>query len=175
MKKLAAVAAVLGGATLAPSAFAQETGPYWSVGYTHIMVEVDGADDANVGALQGKLGYRFHPNFALEGEAAVGVVDESYDVFGTEVDVGLDKEFGVFAVGFLPVSPDVNLFARAGYVDIEIEASAGGMSISDVDNGIGYGVGLIWDLGMIDLRAEYTRYDVEGEANTLSLSIGGKF
>lgn len=175
MKRLAAVAAVLGGATLAPSAFAQETGAYWSVGYTHIAVEVDGADDANVGAIQGKLGYRFHPNFGVEGEAAFGVVDESYDVFGTDVDVGLDKEFGLFAVGFIPVSPEVNLFARAGYVDVEIEASAGGMSLSDGDNGTGYGAGLIWNLGMLDLRAEYTRYDVEGEANTFSVSVGGKF
>lgn len=174
MKRLATLAAVLGGAALAPSAFAQDTGAYWSVGYTHISVDVED-EDANVGAIQGKLGYRFHPNFAIEGEAAFGVVDETYDILGTDVDVGLDKEWGIYGVGFIPVSPEVNLFARAGFVDVEIEASAGGMSVSDGDTGTGYGAGLIWDVGMFDLRAEYTRYDFDAEADTFSISIGGKF
>ena len=45
----------------------------------------------------------------------------------------------------------------------------GNVTLSDGDTGTGYGAGLIWDLGMLDLRAEYTRYDFDGEADTFSM------
>lgn len=72
----------------------------------------------------------------------------------------------------------VSVFARAGIVNAELEASVSGYgSAAESDTGAGYGVGGI--IGLTDnlfLRGDYTRYDVEDlEADTFMISVGGRF
>src|SRR5690606_4329736 len=99
IKKLAASLAVMAAAMATPAAadVVNSTGWYVNAGGTWFN-----ADDADVDVtgLTGRLGYRMHPNFGVEGEASFGIDGDTADVLGTPVDIDLDDQFGVYAVGF---------------------------------------------------------------------------
>jgi len=165
---LAAALAVL--AAAAPAAAGEF---YGNAGYT--FVDTQGV---NLGALGGKLGYRITPYVGVEAEAAFGVADDTVNV-GVPVKVKLDSALAGFAVGFWPVSPKLDLFARVGYGDTRIKASAFGFSGDGDQNGWNAGAGAQYFLTAKDgVRGEYTKWGFDGngvEANTWSVSYVRKF
>ena len=81
--------------------------------------------------MTGRLGYRFHPNFAVEGEATLGTSDDD--------NAELDNAYGVYGVGILPVTPNIDLFGRVGYQQLSVDGTG---PVADIDeDGIGYGAG----------------------------------
>ncbi|MGE0046371.1 MAG: porin family protein, partial [Hyphomonadaceae bacterium] len=148
---LAAAAAVLG----FPAAASAQEGVYLGAGYTHFS-----GDDADVGGITGRLGYRFHPNIAVEGEGTFGVVDDD--------PVELDSSWGVYGVGILPVSPEFDLFARVGYHNTEVS----GGPITVEEDGVAYGAGAQWNLSdRFGIRGEYTRLEGDDDGvDTFGLS-----
>ena len=73
MKSLAIVGIIAASATFVaamPATAQSLTAPnfYGTLGYTYVD-----ANDVNLGAVTGRLGARLHPNFGVEGEAAIGV------------------------------------------------------------------------------------------------------
>ncbi len=171
MKKI--VAAMLGGVALAPSAFAQEADGrkfYAWVGYGAGEYEHDAGREVRLGTLQGKLGWRLHQNFGIEGEAGFGV-DEDH-VFLAKVKV--EHEYGGYAVGYLPLLTTVDVFGRVGYARVQLESNvvvAGDMN----SDGPAYGAGAIWYVGPLDVRFEYTRYKIDNEADSYMISLGSRF
>lgn len=160
----------------APSAMAQVASPvYGSVSYSNVS-----ADDVDLGAVTGRLGYKFNPNFAVEGEASFGVSDEDVNVGGgVTANVEHKHDAAVYAVGILPISPNLELFARGGYGTTEIEASAAGVSASESGESWNYGVGANYFLdGQNGIRADWTRRDFRddaGEADVWSLGYVRRF
>lgn len=147
MKILALSAAVAALAALATPAAAQtwDSGQvYGGLGYTQYSF-----DDEDVGAATARLGYRFHPNFAVEGEAATGVSDDD--------NAELDNAWGIYGVGILPVSERFDVFGRVGYQQVEASRDIG----PDIENeGAGYGVGANFRVtDRFGVRADYTRLD----------------
>ena len=164
MKSLMIVAstAVLSLAAIPAVSQAQEV--YGTIGYAGVD-----ADDANLGAIQGRLGYRFNPYIGVEGEAAFGVADDTTG----GVDVKLKNEFGAFVVGYLPVTPKAELFARAGYTSSTFDTSLG-----DVDgDGGAWGVGGQYHFTDKDgVRLDWTRHDYDGvDADVWALAYTRKF
>jgi hypothetical protein len=141
-RKILALAAGIGAAIiLAPAASAQL---YGGVGYTVFQADV-GSEDASLGTIMGRLGYKTSPILAFEGEASIGVQDESFDVLGTTVDVGIENQY----------------------------ASAGGLgSASEDGSGLAYGAGVMLNfIPFTKLRLDYTRYEADdGEFDSLGLS-----
>jgi hypothetical protein len=134
---------------------------YAGAGYTHY--EFDGDE---TGAVTGRLGYRIHPNFAVEGEAAFGASDGD--------NAELDNAWGVYAVGVVPVAPSFDLFGRVGYQTVELDRVVG----ADIDSeGLGYGVGVNWRVSeRFGVRGDYTRLDggddgEEGDAIGVSATL----
>lgn len=160
MKTLIAVSsiALLAGAAIPAVADAQDAGTpsiYGTLGYAGSNVE--GVD---LGAIQGRLGARFGKYLGVEGELAAGVKNDKTYVAGAPVKVDLQHQAAVYGVGFLPVAPNVDLFARVGYGNTKLKASAAGASASDDGDSWNYGVGGQY---MVDakngVRADFTRYD----------------
>ena len=169
MKRVLAVAAGLAAAAvIAPAASAQV---YAGVGGTVFQSDVDGVD-VNLGALMGRVGFKTNPFFGVEGEFSVGVQDDDFDVLGQQVSVGLDSEYGAFAVGWLPIPLVGDLFGRVGYADLQVEASALGVTASDGGSGLAYGGGFQFsNIPFTKLRLEYTRYEPDdGEFDSVSVS-----
>ncbi len=171
MKKLAiSVAAILAGAFAAPLAANAE--PYVGLGYTQFST-----DDVDVGGVTGRLGYKFNPNFGVEGEATFGVDEDTADFLGTPIDVELNHQYGIYGVGFLPVGESVELFGRVGYVAIDAEGSVGPFTAGVDEDGIGFGGGVQWNFTPnFGVRAEYTRLEGNDDGvNAYGLSGAFKF
>lgn len=159
---IAAATAALSVAAIPVASQAQEV--YGTIGYANVD-----ADDANIGAIQGRLGYKFNPYVGIEGEAAFGVNGDTV----SGVDVDLQHEVGAYVVGFVPVTPKADLFARVGYTSSSFDTSLG-----DVDgDGVAWGVGGQYHFTDKDgVRLDWTRHDYDaGEADVWALGYTRKF
>ncbi|HWA00739.1 MAG TPA: porin family protein [Caulobacterales bacterium] len=156
MKLLAISAAAMAAAVMVTPASARvvnDRGTYAGLGFTYYD-----ADQAQVTGAVGRLGYRFNPNFGIEGEAAFGIEGDTADALGTPVDVDLDNQWGAYAVGFLPVSDNFELLGRVGYAKIDAQGSFGGFTAGVDDDGVAAGLGAQWALtDNFALRGDYTR------------------
>lgn len=154
----AAMAALMAVATPA-SAQIRDTGFYAGLGATHYS-----AGDVDVAGATGRLGYKFHRNFGVEGEASFGIQGDEADFLGTPVDVDLDNQYGVYAVGFLPVTQNLELLGRVGWASIEAQGTLGDFTAGASDDGIGVGVGAQYHFTPnFAVRADYTRLASETE------------
>jgi len=169
----AAAVAVI--AIAAPAAAQSFSSPVWngSIGYTNLSSDdVDGSLDA----LTGRVGARFTPHFGAEGEFSIGLGEEAV-VPG--VDARLNHDAAVYAVGAVPVSPNLELFGRLGYGTTELEVSGPGGSISDSNESWNYGVGANYFFdGANGVRGDYTRRDYQhdgGTADVWSVSYVRRF
>lgn len=159
---IAAATAALSVAAIPVASQAQEV--YGTIGYANVD-----ADDANIGAIQGRLGYKFNPYVGIEGEAAFGVNGDTV----SGVDVDLKHEVGAYVVGFVPVTPKADLFARVGYTSSSFDTGLG-----DVDgDGVAWGVGGQYHFTDKDgVRLDWTRHDYDaGEADVWALAYTRKF
>lgn len=168
MKAIAVLAALAAAIGIAAPSSAQETGVYGNAGYTHFD-----ASDVTLGGVTGRLGYRFSPNFAVEGEASIGVKD---DTIGA-VDVELDHAVGVFGVGIVPVTPNLDVFGRVGYGQVKASASVPGVNVSADDDGFAFGGGAQYMLTpTFGVRGDYTRLEGDDDGvDTVSASAVVKF
>lgn len=159
-----AVAAVaLTAAMPAAAQSLSQPGFYGNLGYTF----VDGGANANFGAVTGRLGARLHPNFAVEAEGAFGVDGDSAVVGGVTVETKLKHSFGGYAVGIIPVTPQLDLFARGGYGTSRIRAKSPAFRVSDSEDSWNYGAGVQYNFDANNgLRAEYTAHDFGNGAGT---------
>jgi outer membrane immunogenic protein len=159
MKKFAIALAIAAAALASPAAAQSWDSGQWYAGAGYTNYDLDGAD---VGGVTGRLGYRFHPNFAVEGEGTVGVQDDD--------NAELDGAYGIYGVGILPVSENFDVFGRVGYQQLKVDGTG---PIADVDDsGAAYGAGVNWRFTPgFGVRGEYTRLDGDAEADTWS--VGG--
>lgn len=177
MKSLIAAASAAAFAFAIPAlAQAQTTtvnpGVYGTLGYANAHT-----DNVDLGAIQGRVGYRFNNWLGVEGELAGGVKnDKSSTAFsGGTVDtkVKLQNQEAIYGVGFLPLSPQFELLARIGYGDTRVKATATAtgtatvpVSASQSAHGnswnIGAGAQYFFD-GKNGVRGDYTRQEFTGD------------
>lgn len=174
MKLLFATMALAAVAVSAP-AFAQTAAPEVS-GYATLGYSNTHTDSVNLGAITGRLGVRGYRYFGVEGEASVGVTKDKLQ----GVNLRVKDEFAGYAVGFLPVSSDVDVFARVGYGTTGIKGNIGNVSASDNSESVNYGAGAQYFFahGPNGVRVDFTRFDFThdgGAANVVSLSYVRKF
>jgi len=164
MKKMILAAAAAAALFGVPALAQAQTQVYGTLGYANVDV-----DPVNLGGIQARLGAQFNSHFAIEGEAAFGVADD--EILGVTVE--LSNEFAVFAVGKLPVSDSVNLFARVGWSTTDIDV--GGTSVSG--DGVAYGVGGEAFFTENDgVRFDWTKHDADGgDANVWAIAYVRKF
>ena len=153
---LAAATALVAGAASAAeaSAPANDWTVYASGGYTYSHASVN-STDLDVGAITGRIGARYQRYLGIEAEGSFGVAD---DKINNGLTVKLDNQYAAYAVGFLPVSPNVDLLARIGYGHAELKASGssgGGKAEGDTWN-VGVGAQYHFDAHSA-VRLEYTR------------------
>jgi hypothetical protein len=178
MKPVLIAAAAAAAALVALPAAAQDTwnwsNPSW---YGTLGWAWHDADEASVSTIQGRVGARFHPNFGVEGELGFGIDDDS---IAPGIDAKISDEEAIYAIGFLPINPNLDLFARVGWgrtgFDVDCHGPCGG-GFDDDDSGVRFGGGAqwFWD-GQNGVRGEYTREENDNtDADTWSISYVRKF
>jgi hypothetical protein len=187
MNRILPLAATLAFAIAAP-AFAQSanpdhalTGPWWkpsdvygSLGYTGI--NQGSPTGAHIGAVTGRVDARYGKYFGVEGELSGGV---SGDHTRSGLNAKLESQYAAYAVGYLPVLPNADLFARIGYGESNNKFKGVG-GYSDTAESFNYGAGGQYFFnGQDGIRAEYTRQDAAGNlapsSDTVSVSYIRRF
>ncbi|MBX3481178.1 MAG: porin family protein [Caulobacter sp.] len=169
------IAASLATLAVAAPAMAQDMTPtgYGTIGYAH--GDYEGLD---VGVIEGRIGARFGQYLGVEGELGGGVKGDTVNILGTNYDADLTYSVAGYGVGYLPVNPNFDLFARVGYGKSELDISGpfGGKTSANSWN---YGVGGQYFFTDKDgIRADYTRHDFDdnqGNADVVSVSYVRKF
>ncbi|HEY2356422.1 MAG TPA: porin family protein [Phenylobacterium sp.] len=158
-------------ASILPAAAFAETAPptglYANLGYadTH-------SSGVDLGAIQGRLGYRFNNWLGVEGELAAGVVDDksTTTVAGVPVETKfkLNNAAAIYGVGFLPVANNLDLIGRVGYGESTVRARATAVAgvtpieVADTADGNSwnFGVGAQYHFdGVNGIRGDYTRQE----------------
>ncbi len=123
------------------------------------------------------LGYKFSPNFAVEG----GLVDLgslNYNATFTGGSLSLTNKtsgFNLSALGLLPVNEDLSVFGKTGLTLASVKGSgttSTGVSVSNNSDksSVGYGVGLIYKINdTVGLRTEWER--ISTDMNLFSLGL----
>jgi len=172
MKYLCTAALAVAAACAASTASAQTTTPgqawtaYGNLGYTYLNVNLPSiggmpAASTNISAVRVLGGVR-ETYFGFELEGNFGVSTGSVD----NVSLKLNSEAAIYAVGFWPVTPKADLFARVGYGHINFVASGGGGSVNTSDGGVPVGVGGQYMVSSHDgVRVDYTHFFDTQESN----------
>lgn len=143
-------------------------------------------DDSGLEAIQGRVGARFHRYFGVEGEAALGI-EPNTDVLPSvpplTIKTQLRHELAAYAVGYLPLSPNAELFARVGYGagwfkrTLTLPPQAAAFKFDEDSVNLGVGAQYYFD-GKNGLRLDYTRQDYGrrvGEDDTWSVAFTRRF
>lgn len=175
MKTLIAATFVAASVAAIPALSQAQTEIYGSAGYGVARTN-QGAD---LGAVQGRLGAKLTPNFGVEGEVGLGVKDDKTYVGGLPANVELKHQAAAYAVGYLPVTPNIDLLARAGYGTTKLKTSIAGVSDSESQDSWNYGVGAQYHLDDKNgIRADWTKSEFtnsKADADTVSVSYVRKF
>ena len=148
--------------------------------YGNLNVGIADGGQADLGVIGGRLGYRFNNFLGVEGEGSWGL--KGYDVpitATTDAHLKLSHEYAAYGVGFLPLSPNTDLFARVGYGTTKIKASAAGVSAADSGESWNFGVGAQHHFdGVNGVRVDYTRQEFNnggGHANVFGVAYTRRF
>lgn len=162
----------------ASAASAQDTSGNADVGRVYGSVGVQGQDNHktnnNLGSVNARVGTKITPHFGVEGDAAFGTNKDTTSAG----DYRLTNKVGVYGVGYLPVSSNVDLLGRVGVSDTDLKAPA---SAGKLEQGtaVDYGVGAQYHFnGDYAARVDYTKSDFQnhkGTTGTTSVSLIKKF
>jgi len=171
-------ATLIAGSVLAIPMFAKaqnSTEVYGSLNYGQTRTR--GAD---TGAIQGRLGAKLTPNFGVEAEVAGGVDGDKVYTPGGPANVKMEHQVAGYAVGYLPVTPNIDLLGRVGYGTTKFSTNNPAATNFDGSrDSWNYGVGAQYKFDDKNgLRAdwtksEYTKSDLS--SNTMSVGYVRKF
>jgi OOP family OmpA-OmpF porin len=128
---------------------------------------------------KGYFGYRAARFVAVEA-AYTDFGDPSETVGGTEFDSSVDV-LALWAVGILPISPRLDLFARLGYTDWETEVTIDdgiNLPITETNSGndLGFGFGVSYNITpKWGLQLEWENYEFDDADDVTFTSLGARF
>lgn len=175
--RLFTLAAALAATTAmaAPAAAQSLTKPEFtaSVGYARFA---DGSEDWDGHAVAARGAVRLHRYFGIEAEGNLGL--GSSDIGG--VDFAMNHTVAGFVVAYLPLSDDMDIYARAGYGSTEFELDfGGGATFTESYDGLALGIGgqYFFD-GSNGMRMDVTRHEydeLDGGFDAVSFSYVRRF
>ena len=161
------------GAALPCAAAGNEGSIHVELGYTQLSLSGDGFSLKPANALV-RIGYDITGNFSAELVGTTSIASDSFQGASFKVDSG----YGAFLKGQSEILPNLELFARAGWMRTTLTGSFMVRSASASDSSFAYGVGVQYRFtknwyGQMDY-ASY--YDKGGDSiRGPSISFGYRF
>ena len=147
---------------------------YGTLGYAHTDRGI-----SDLGGVTGRLGLRFGGVIGAEAEGTFGVTDDDSRRFGVPTETKLDRSMAAYVVGYVPLSPKLDLFARGGLGNTRVHMTGLPQRVTTRQDTFNYGVGAQYFLtGNDGIRADFTRESVRhgpGRADTYGVSYVRKF
>lgn len=139
------------------------------VDYSEIGVD----DDASITILTGRLGRKINDYLSAEVRVAFGAGSDSVTALGQEVDVELNRMYGIYVRGGFPGSDNFYPYIVLGFSNNKVTASVNGFSLSGTESDNSYGIGAEFELGKDQMfNVEYMSYLKESGVEIRGLSIG---
>ena len=176
MKAFLIAAAGVAALAIAAPASAQTTNSLSNVSwYGNLGYSDFNPNNANLSAITARIGARFGQYFGVEGELSGGIGNSRYD----GASLHLQNQEAIYGVGFLPVAPNADLFARVGYGGADYKASFAGNDFHGNLQSWNFGVGGQYFFDHANgIRVDYTREDATDhgpDANVWGVSYVRKF
>jgi opacity protein-like surface antigen len=161
-------------AALSTPAYAEQTQGYYGIGYHMGSYENTGVPEANPDAITFRAGGYLNQVIALEARLALGITDDTVrNNINNPVDIELDTALSVFIKADVPMTPFVNAYGLLGFTQGEVEASAGGLTVSEDETGLSYGLGIEGEINRrTSLSAEYVLYLNEDAFEYTGINFG---
>ncbi len=133
-----------------------------SQGYFQAGVASAKLDSETFSAVHLNAGVDVNKYLALEAGGDVGLSGKTYNYNGANVKIRFDYDFGAYVVGKLPVSSNVDLLGRVGYIRVQGSGAYQSNKVAVGDSGVAYGVGLRYfpNGGNNGVSADLTHYDL---------------
>ena len=161
MKSWLITACVAGAMSCAAPALAQ-IGPFNPTYYGTLGYNDFSGQGADLGAITGRLGARLSPYLGAEGEVSVGVGADRFNSANGSLGAHLNDQYAGYAVGYLPLKPNLDLFARVGYGHTDLHTSFHGIAADAGADSVNYGAGAQYFFDHANgVRADYTREDYQ--------------
>jgi len=130
------------------------------------------SDDVTLNAIYGRFGASFNDNISAEARLGFGVGDDSVD----GIKVELDNLYGVYVRGGIPAGEVFYPYAILGYSKAKGTASGFGVSVSDSESDLSYGVGADFNVNeTFKINAEYMSYVDKDDFELTGFSVGVAF
>lgn len=178
---VAGFALAVGSSALASGYGSDYASGYGSVSYAFHELTVE-SEEFDLDSVYGRIGAQFNEFVSAEFRVGIGVSDDSLKGPGGELSVEIDKYFGGYVRGSMPINEVIAPYVVVGYTDVELEVDfdtfLGEGSESDSDGDISYGVGVDFMLDRnLLMNVEYLNMydDDDVEISGFSLGIGTKF
>ncbi len=126
------------------------------------------SQEADPSVLVGRYGTYLQNNFSIEGRLGIGIAGDTLVFSGIEVDVEVDYMVGIYALGHMNIAKGSSVYGLIGFTQAELTASAFGLSATNDDSGVSFGVGA--NIGSFNI--EYIQYLDESEYEFSALSFG---
>ncbi len=148
----------------------------WVGGVSYVNLSEDEAGmDISLGAIVGSIAYKTESEnnfyFIPELRLGVGLGDDSVEVFGTSVDVEMDRFVSLSVKGQYEFDNSVYVFLAPSYTNVEVTASTAGISATEDDWEFGLGGGLGYQFN----EAAALEVSLEQFDGSDLLSLGIKF
>ncbi len=121
--------------------------------------------------------YSFTERLGVEGQMNFGIDNSTVDFGASGVsDVELDYSYALYGVYSVPVTPSVNLFGRAGFINSDLGTGASGYNFSGDNVTVSAGAGAEWFFTQRDaIRFDYSWADYDEDASYYGVSYVRKF
>ena len=126
------------------------------------------------GMIAGRFGTKFNDYLSGEIRIAYGAGSDSVTALGQEVDVKLNRMYGIYLRGGFPASDYFYPYVALGLSNGKVTASVNGFSASDSESDNSFGIGAEFEVGEDQIfNFEYMSYlDKNGvEINGFSLGF----
>ncbi|SEK95803.1 Opacity protein [Roseateles sp. YR242] len=177
MKKIALIAAAM----LAAGAAQAQTKPaspfYGEAGFVFLTADISGIK-ANPTALRGIAGWNVHQYVALEVMVAAGVSDDNFDSGAGAYKAKVENAYGVYIKPKYALNDQFEVFGRVGFANSKVKLSTTGLSGSDSDSDVSWGLGATYKFNKQWYgAADYTSYfNKDGlKVDGFALNVGYRF
>jgi hypothetical protein len=137
-------------------------------------------DEASAYATPGvgtlRFGVNFDKNISAEFLVGTTITDARFFVGATPVTVKYDSIYGAYLKAKTEVAPNLDLFARLGFMHASISASVPGASASAGGSDISYGVGAQFNFnqsmyGLVDYMSYYSKNGATAKGPSIGLGV----
>lgn len=134
---------LLAGLVSSPALASSAGTTYAGLQHAWVSYEDDYSIEADPTLLVGRFGHYLTDYFSVEGRVGLGLSDDEVTIDGYDANATaeIDHLLGAYAVGHLPVTQFVSIYALAGFAQVKATVDTPFGSESGDDSGFPFGVG----------------------------------